>query len=291
MNENKLTDAMNRGAVFVTATQRLARWLQAEDDARRRVDGFGAWLPAEIIPWSAWLEKNWLRLRDWGEIAAEHQLLTERQEDVLWRQILGDLPVAGHVLMPGDLAKEAARAYSLIQSHEITIDEIAREGGRDARIFAEAVSLFSRRCDHDGWVSRASLAGLLARHHALALSRRIPGEMVLVGFDVVTPVQTRLLDRLAEHGVTITIPKPERQPVSVSSMSLSDSRDELLAVANWAYDHLQRNPQANIGVALPDIESRSVELGDIFDDVLSPQTLLPGNVHDRRVWNQSLGRS
>jgi len=242
------------------------------------------------MPWSAWLEKCWLRLRDWGQIAGDLRLLSERQEDALWRQILGDLPIAGHVLMPGDLAREAARAHALMQSYEVTIDEIVREGGRDARIFAEAASLFTRRCKDDGWCDHASLAGWLALHHAEALSEIISGEMVLVGFDVMSPAQTRLLDRLAEYGVEITTPGHGRPATSVGSLTCSDSRNELLAAANWAHGVLQRDPESRIGVALPDLEARSVELGDIFDDVLSPQSVLPGHVHDRSVWNQSLGR-
>ena len=110
--DQEIIDGMDRGATVVTATRRLSRWLQAEDDKRRRAMGDVAWTPPEIVPWPAWLEKCWLRLRDWDRIESGERILTERQEAFLWRQILEALPAIGQVLMPGDLAAEAARAWA-----------------------------------------------------------------------------------------------------------------------------------------------------------------------------------
>ncbi len=291
MIAQEIIASLDRGATVVTATRRLSRWLQAENDKRHRAAGDLAWTAPEIVPWMAWLERCWLRLRDWDRIEGDRRILTERQETLLWRQILEDLPAIGQVLMPGDLAAEAARAWALVQAYEIEPGRIATEGGQDARRFAEASVAFAERCWVGKWVDRASLAVLLARTHGDALAELVGAEIVVLGFDVSTPAQGRLLDEISKRGVTVTLIDSHRQQGVAKKLSCTDSRDELLTIANWALALLGKNEQASIGVVLPDLDARAVELADIFDDVLSPASVLPGHVHDRRLWNQSLGRS
>ena len=126
MIEQEIIDGLDRGATVVTATRRLSRWLQAENDKRRWRAGDVAWTPPEIVPWPIWLEKCWLRLRDWGRIEGDKRILNERQETLLWRRILEDLPAMSHVLMPGDLAAEAVRAWALMQHYEIALDTVVK---------------------------------------------------------------------------------------------------------------------------------------------------------------------
>ena len=289
--EQEIIDGLDRGATVVTATRRLSRWLQAEDDKRRQAAGEVAWTPPEIVPWPTWLEKCWLRLRDWGRIEGDKRILNERQEALLWRGILEDLPAMSHVLMPGDLAAEAARAWALMQHYEIALDTVVKEGGEDTKRFAEAAVAFTRRCRVGNWVDRASLARLLSRGHADALAEIIHGEIILLGFDLLTPAQDRFLEEVSRHDVTVTVIESERQASVMRKMACTDDRDELLTIANWALALLGENENVSIGVALPDLEVRAIELADVFDDVLSPALVLPGHVHDGRVWNQSLGRS
>jgi ATP-dependent helicase/nuclease subunit B len=289
--DQKIIAGMDRGATFITATRRLSRWLRVEDDRRHKAAGDVAWTPPEIVPWPAWLERCWLRLRDWGRIEGDEKILTERQESLLWRQILDDLPVISHVLMPGDLAAEAARAWALMQSYEIELDSIVTEGGEDARAFAQAAVAFAERCRVGHWVDRASLAGQMSGRHAEALAQFLPREIVLIGFDVLTPAQKTFLNEISKSGLTVTLINSEREDVVTRKMACTDSRDELLTIANWARELLEKNVHTSIGVAFPDLEIRAHELADVFDDVLAPASVLPGHVHDRRVWNQSLGRS
>ena len=286
----ELFAALDRDATVLTATRRLSRWLVAADEERRRESGQLAWKAATILPWQSWLEKSWLLLRDWQSIDGGVQILTEHQEGILWRNMLEDMPGSDSILMPTDLAREASAAWSLMRAYQLTPGEVAEQGGEDARFFARAAFAFESHC-RDRWIDRAGVAEALAELDIDVIKRIIPGEILIVGFDTITPLQQRLVTKLADAGTSVSIADPPGNGVAnVRSIRCEDEADECLRIACWASEILQRAPGARVGIALSDLESRRDELGATLDDVLTPAMLLPGHVHDRRAWDLSLGR-
>ncbi len=286
----ELFAAIDRDATVLTATRRLSRWLIAADEDRRRESGQLAWKAAIILPWQSWLERSWLLLRDCQSIDGGIQILTDHQEGALWRNILAEMPGSDSILMPTDLAREASAAWSLMRAYQLTPGEVAEQGGEDARFFARAAFAFESLCG-GRWIDRAGIAEALVELHVDVLRQVVPGEIVIVGFDTITPLQQRLMTKLADAGSSVaTADPPGNAETNVRSVRCEDEADECLRIANWASGILQRDPGARVGIALSDLESRRDELGATLDDVLTPAMLLPGHVHDRRAWDLSLGR-
>ena len=58
-------DALDAGALVITATRRLARAMQAD---YARATGADSWATPAILPWSAWVQSAFRELRDFGRL-------------------------------------------------------------------------------------------------------------------------------------------------------------------------------------------------------------------------------
>ncbi len=261
-----LQDALDRGAVVVTANLRAARALQAAYAEDQRSLGILAWPRPPIVDWNSWVSGLWeqyARLSDNAPMP-----LTAMQEHQLWKQVQGS--DRDRVVAPDRMADLAQEAYSLLSSYRA--HPLRREAGaahEDAERFLAWADSFDRTCQRDDWVSRTRLEEILTGH--LDLLDPIP-ELCLVGFDRTTPAQLALLDsfkntRLTRHAPPSSDSKPSLLPAK-------DPREELEACAWWCRGLLEEDSTRRIGVIAPDLGRVRADLDRVFRRILMPQTTL-----------------
>lgn len=283
--------ALTAGATVVTANQRLARQWQADFSRRMRQEGRTAWASPDILPWQAWIERTWnesfgLALAD--PARARHVLLSQAQEQRLWENIIADSAWRDVLLQVPAAARTAREAWQLAWEWGLPLPREADAPNEDVRAFATWADAFERECRQWCWQDRARVPELLAA----AYRRRqleTPAQLLLVGFDELTPQQQRLFDALREAGARIATPTPPGNTARAVRIACQDAREEIALAARWARRLLGDRTDARIGIVVPDLATQRAMIVREFDEVFVPAAAFPGGAAVR-PYNLSLGR-
>jgi probable DNA repair protein len=271
----------------VTSTRRLARALVRTFDEEQIAAGRQAWEALDILPWDAWVDRSWRRLRE-GARWEECQALSDEQEAVLWELAARESgPVLDRLLMPAQIAREALRAWRLVENYGVPSGDLQRAGGPETRQLLQIADRVESRLRQEGWRSRnRRLRDLTGSGRLGSLG---PTRLVLAGFDELTPTQDLLISALRDTGVDVAkLPAPSVDS-AVYGLACADPSVELEQLALAARGWLEKNPQARIGIVMADLEQRRREIAEILEDVLTPERLLPGSAIQGRAWDISLG--
>jgi len=264
-----IADALDRGAIVITANQRAARTFRYAFDRRNRSRGLASWQPARAIPWDAWTASLWQNLLIEGH--AFDLLLNRTQEHAIWRSILSADPELQDTLRSTDsLAELAADAWRLLARYDGQRRLNEAWGGAETKVFLRWATEFHQRCRKDRLLPQASLEGAL-RAFVEKGNAQVRDEIVLVGFDELTPAQRNLIDALrtaGSHIETIPILAESRSRTLVSA---ENEHEEICAAARWARELLRQQPHARIGIIVPSLEARRALIGRIFREELAPE--------------------
>lgn len=265
--------------LVITSNSRAARALHSHHSLWQQQNKKTAWRTPRILTWDAWLAEMWDVLCVSG--ATQQALLTVAQERLLWQNVLRaeDNPEAGPMLHSDSLAALALESYHLLEEYCISTSRLEQAAeGKDALAFLQWLRTFQRQCKRRGILSPAALAHALAAS-ADQIGPLLPRELLLIGFDRVTPQQQMLLQKLQQQGCghAFLWLTPEQaadaEPVLIAADTMEE---ELRAAACWIRKRLQNHPRERIGVFAPSIPELRDGIDRIFRRVLAPSTL---NVH------------
>ncbi|MGB7759655.1 MAG: PD-(D/E)XK nuclease family protein [Bryobacteraceae bacterium] len=284
--DDRLLEAIRGGAAVVTAGNRLARQLRQDYDGIQRSGGLLAWPAPTVVPWAGWLDSLWQEA--FYSQADPLILLDEWQERVLWERVIGESADAAQLLQKRAAAAEARQAWELATAWRLDFDRIEQSGGEDARTFARWARTFRQRCSSRHWLDEASLPDYLReRVHAL----RLPGRLILAGFDDITPQQQDLWDACKLAGCAVErLDYALRSREGAVRVAFADARGEIAAAARWSRTLLQSGAAGRIAIAVPDLETRRDQVERIFRAILEPGSELPGSRPLSLLVNLSAGR-
>jgi len=262
--------AAEAGATVVTASRRLARVLRQEFDFRQKELARSVWKTPDILPFDAFLGRAW---RDWvlsGANSGSPVLLDVVQEQFVWEQVIRDSPEGESLLRIPESAAEAMAASQLVLAYRLPVDG-RFEASDDWSAFAAWSRAFARRCQANNWLERARLSDFLA---GLIGSREIlPGSALYrAGFDELSPQQAEFFEISGDWSqieMGSFAPELERR-------KFRDAPEELQAAASWARLQLEQDPQAQIGVIVPNLSSVRSKAERIFRETLHPGRELTG---------------
>ena len=135
------------------------------------------------------------------------------------------------------------------------------------------------------------LEGVLAEAVRAGQLQTETGELLLVGFDQLTPARQGLLEAMRMAGVRVGSVEagavPRRRVLTVAE----DEREELRACARWAAAWVKREPTARIAVIVPDAARERAGVERVFREVLAPelQSIVTGET--MAPYEFSLGRA
>jgi ATP-dependent helicase/nuclease subunit B len=289
-----IADALRRGATVVAASPRATRALHLRFAEDQRAAGHAVWPTPSVYDWDSWLRSLW-RDHAFSAVGAPI-LLTPLQERTLWTRAQRD--DAALVISPNLMAALAMEAWSLLSTWNAHPSRkqpwSSNDAQTDAERFRHWAADFERECARHGWLSANELESTLASLIGNATDLTLPPEVLLVGFDRITPAQRTFLAALESHGVTVAEfrfepaigPEDSRRYWIVAN----DQHDEIAACAAWARDLLLENPAARVAVIVPGIDSVRGEIDRTFrrllmptsEDIRLPSSLMP--------WEFSLGQ-
>ncbi len=268
-----------RSWTVLTANQRAARTLRRDFDLQQRALGLAFWQPPAILAWDSWLSDLWRSLLLGGH--ASDLLLNPTQEHTLWRAIIA-ADAATTSLRPVDaLAQTAADAWLLLHAYRGRDRLRSYAGNSDTETFQEWVGKFEHLCARTDCLTQAELS---ERLRAAITTGTIapPAGLLLVGFDSQTPAQTVLLEAVAATGTPVEAfnlaasgaSRITAEPQAIETKQLAAAPNEpaeLTACATWLRKQLMQQPDAQISVIVPTIETARAEIDRVFRLVLAPE--------------------
>jgi ATP-dependent helicase/nuclease subunit B len=266
----EIAQALGRGAAVVTGNQRAARTLRVAFDRQQRSLGLDSWKPPVIVAWDAWTADLWHALLVGGHTSK--LLLNRAQEHAVWRKILEADEELRSLRTVDSLAEMAAQAWSLLCGYNGQARLRGAAVSSDTRAFQRWSSKFEQQCRADGLLARAQLeSGLQAAATAGQLEAETTSEVVLIGFDSLTPTQLQLVNALRNVGVKIDeLPiavTPEQQLI----VATGEEREELRVAALGVRKLLEQNSRARVAVIVPDLEKQRAEIDRVFREILAPE--------------------
>jgi probable DNA repair protein len=285
MNE-AIIAALQAGTTLVTASQRLARHLASTYGSAQQAQGAVVWEAPDILPWQQWLERFWQESFGLLDANTPQLLLSDFQEQTLWEEAIRAADSEPLLQVPA-AARSAREAWQLLHAWKLSIPRSQESASEDVSAFARWSKAYGQRCTDGHWLDSARLPDSV--RNAIAAGRLSPPRnLIIAGFDELTPQQDALLGAVRAAGVTVTPLTPAEQTARVARVGYDDRRAEIHAAAAWARAALEAG-QTRIGVVVPDLSVQRATIVRLFDEALLPAALLPGAAEVVRPYNVSLG--
>lgn len=279
--------------VIVCSTARLARSLRTAYDRAQREKGLTQWRPLQAVTLEQWLNEQIDAALLAGEIKADEApqgVLSTLQERILWERAIGSA-LAGNVMEAlfdkAGLASAAQEANRLMVEWDMSL---AGSGSpEETQQFLRWREDFRKMCGQSGWLESARY--FVWQVDCLASGTgELPAQLMIAGYDRVTPQEQRLFDVLAARGVTVQPYDTGQEKVAHAvRVECADRDAECRAAVAWAQKHLQANREARLAIVVPELGALRQRLSALLDEVLHPDLIVPSRAEAPRCYDFSLG--
>ena len=279
--------ALAAGATVVTPTRRLASAIRRAYDAAQQASGKRAWQAADVLPWSAWQQRQW----ETAQLRASEPLpllLTAQQDLALWERVVAESVHDNALLHRESLAQTAREAWSIVCAYRLGEPLRRYPAGEEGRAFLGWSEAFGHFCNRESVLDIARLGDQLR----LLLQRGLltpPRHLVMYGFDGTDPQRAALLEALQAAGTRVAVHASEGAEGEAVLLAQPGAQEEIRAAAHWARTILEREPDAAIGIVVPALAGSRARIARTFDEVLTPAAAVVHDAAPARPWNLSLG--
>jgi ATP-dependent helicase/nuclease subunit B len=279
-------EAVSQGSLILTVNRRLSLEIGRQYNREQLEQGRQVWESANTISWSDWTQGLFQELVDHG--LSDLILLTPHQANMLWEQIILRTDSDNSILRPTSAARMANDAWALVQAWGIEPEQLRSAATSETERFLTWVEDFRIGCRRNKWIDQALVPDLIAQGLSEA-ALKPPTEIILAGFDEITPQQQRLLDLLQDMGCQISYLLSANQSGSAQRFQAADITQELETAAGWAIKRLQQNSEARVGIVVPQLDKLHTEVKTIFKRYFDPKSILPDVADTPQPYNISHG--
>ena len=279
----RVSEHIERGHTVICANVRLTHHFKHLYALEQLRQGRRAWTTPDILPWQAWLRRCWDSQRQ-----SYDTLLSTEQESVLWQQIIEDSGYKDSLLQVSSVAGQAAVAWQRLKQYQVPVFPEGAPMNEDIAAFMSWTNEYRSWCQQRNWIDNASIADTLLLNVA-DIPATFDRDLVLVGFDRLTPQQTLLCGKLMDAGVCVHEYRGKNRNKSVRVADFADVDEELRSAAIWARQCLEADGGAAVGIITPDLRELRTRIRCIFEDVLLPGNLCYRNETTVLPYNISAG--
>ncbi len=288
-----LIEALTEGVSVLTVNRRLSRRLHSRYESAMLERGLLTWDTPEVMPLSSWIRARYRESRP------SKPLLSDTRSAALWKKIISrDKALQGMgIISPKGLARQAYNAYVLMSQYGLCLPAEQSYLTEEVRAFLNWLGEYERELARLGFIDYPMLLGRMGAliEKGTATS---PKEVVLAGFDEITPVMKALLASLGQGGCEVSFwpQEPgaeaelavEREKSFVEIREYEDEVHEVRAAARWA--RLQAEAGKKAGIIVPELERYRDLVIREFSAELEPASILRGE-RAAEVFNVSLGEA
>ncbi len=280
-----IVEQIEQGTLILTVNRRLARFIAQGYEAAQMDAGHEVWPTAQILPLNTWLQQLWqARCFDRPDLPF---VLDDHQSLLQWEQVIAES--SDGLLNVAATARSAAQAWRLMKQWQLSENDLPRHHNPDVDAFRAWMLAFKQQAHQANWVDSASLVGNLL-DVLPEIRATLPDQIILYGFDELTPQLNGLIDVLQQQACTVQVQNSTRQPGEVIRVACADQDEELHAVAKWLRQLVETDTVGRTAVVVPQLQQLRNRLEVIFDDVLLPGNVLQQDEPLLRPYDLSLGR-
>lgn len=274
--------------VFLTSSERLARDLRVNAALQMRREGRRVWAAPEIHSFRSWTE------REWRSCWPKEQILHPTQELALWLYAIEKSGAGDRQLSRMAAARQARKIGNIVQTYKVDPDPGSFAGPEES-LFYQWHTLVMETIAGRDWLLETQLPEALIA--LMDTGEWTPPEQVrTIGMVHETPVQTRLLEAMAERGTVVVRDEVARECESELSLlrpanKLMQMRMAAERIRELLMPFRNRNDAEppRIALVVPDIDAARPEIDAVLGEYLAPYTLVPGELRERRPWRYARG--
>ncbi len=283
----------NASPIILCSTSRLSQSLKQAHGKEQIANGEKAWFSLQAMTLAQWLEdltESALLAGGIDYSLAPRMVLDGLQERILWERVI-ESSMADEVM--ASLFDVSGMANAAMDANRLLLawDVVAPSGDMtvETRQFMGWRESFRKICQQNGWLEQARFFDWQIEHLARGAGQ-LPGEIFLCGFDRLSPQEQRLFHALSSRGTAIRPwSNTLSQPGEASRTGLTDQDAECRAAAEWCRRHLSADPDARLGLVVPELAALREKLANLVDDLLHPGTIHPAAAESPRCYDFSLG--
>ena len=194
--------------------------------------------------------ETWLQTLTTELLPYPYYLLPSAHETSVWQNIVehktaGTLPYESM----RHLSKLAQSAWALIGEWCLDLKQLQHDIQKDVAFFYQCATAFQQRCKQQQWLSNALCHEFLLTKID-QLKALLPAELILYGFDHLTPSTKKLFDHLACNHTISYINDVPAQGVQ-SQITCADHKDELSQMLSWAKKTIEAHPRQRLICLVP----------------------------------------
>jgi ATP-dependent helicase/nuclease subunit B len=266
--EPDLIDLCQRTTV-VTASERLARALHRGVARNNVARGRTAWRTPNIHSLGDFLRDGYDRLREADATARE--LLDDHAQRLVWLELV---PPRCEI-DPDRLYDEVTDAWRICHDWHLIERLDAFVENESQRLFRDWSRRFRRAAEQNRWVTTAELPRLLSEANPDCWTR--PDSLTMVGFDVIPPSLTAIVESLRSHGVAVTFYRATANHHATAQriVSCEDPEQEFSDALAWAREVILADASASVAIVAPDVVARYDQIVRQLDAELQPAAREP----------------
>lgn len=276
---------MSQDALLLTPNFRLTAYfsrLFAE-----QAHGKEAWIAPKVQPLSSWLESLWCQLETCGLVA--ERLIKASEEELLWEQVIQASEQAELLLRVSATAKEAMKAFRLIQEWQLEVTAEAFAWSADSEAFYTWYQDFVDRLNEQGLICQCQLPHKL-QDIVSSTEITLPKRIELYGFIETQPQIESFFSALQQKGIEVSR-KEERyaQLQSVQYFESTGFEQELATAVNWSKCQFEQAQDSRIAIVINNLEDVRDQVERLFIERFEPDVLLGMHPPKRESFNISAG--
>ena len=205
LSEAQAWNLLETKAVLLTVNQRLSRYLTSRFNQQQVDAGKTVWETPDILPYTAWVGRIYdqARYQVGKEVSGNLKIrLSAAQERVVWEQVINASESANVLLRIPETAKAAAQAWEMCKQWHLSYHELSQAPPEDTKAFLEWANSFDRKCRDNNWLDTAGLPDVVIQLFK-SKSIPVPDQVIMAGFDELSPQQISLIKTLEEFGCQV----------------------------------------------------------------------------------------
>lgn len=271
-------------SLLLTPNKRLSRFLSERyaffrQQVRKPGEGT-AFVSLQCLAYTGWVQQQWQQAVIAGHVDA--RLLSPVEELLLWEEVIEHHPETPALLNVPATARMARDAWRLQREWHL-FD--SNDGNAVFGFWSEG---FQALCLARG-LATASAAIHILTAMLEAGTLQVPTQVVLYGFDEHSPAVAGLLEAIGARSQIQTLTLAHSGGQS-TRYHFQDTEQELLAVAHWALRRVKKDPQARLGIVVPDLSGQRAAVEHMFTQVFDQTYIYPEQMQHAPGYNLSAGQ-
>lgn len=277
-----LKDQIESGALILTPNNRLANKIRQAWGMHQQQSGHQSWPSPQVEAIDSWLNEQWLRCLDLGVmVAGAGTPVSPEMELILWELAIDQDREKPDLLLPATLTRQARNAYDIVQRWQVP-DGVLRQ---ESPMFWRWIEHFRKSLAAQRLITAADKVNVVRQTYCDEL---LPYQTCihLCGFDSLSPLYEAVLGYAAKQVTRDTAQSSHSSAVKLCCFS---EPHELSAAVNWAASRQQMDPEARIGIVIPELSRLRGQVERLLYHRLQPGYNQPQQSRQAPPFNISAG--